>query len=148
MCLQQHVPAQIEAKASSCWCTAVAVHSTCSVYDGAVVTLRCGEKPAQAGEAAGKAEAVALNAAQLARAAHTKAALAAAISASQAYNQVTPSHQPLWTPCSFPFHAPIIRSTCNCRLQSVCRCLLLVFSVRRPPRVNDASSSSDDAKTW
>lgn len=42
----------------------------------------------QAGEAAGKAEAVALNAAQLSRAAHTKAALAAAISASQAYNQV------------------------------------------------------------
>ena len=43
---------------------------------------------AQAGEAAGKAEAVALNAAQLSRSAHTKAALAAAISASQAYNQV------------------------------------------------------------
>jgi hypothetical protein len=31
---------------------------------------------------------VALNAAQLSRSAHTKAALAAAISASQAYNQV------------------------------------------------------------
>ncbi|CAL8470611.1 g10153 [Coccomyxa elongata] len=44
-------------------------------------------RSAQAGEAAGKAEAVALNAAQLSRAAHTKAALAAAISASQAYNQ-------------------------------------------------------------
>ena len=48
----------------------------------------------QAGEAAGKAEAVALNAAQLSRAAHTKAALAAAISASQAYNQVRPLSSP------------------------------------------------------
>ena len=43
----------------------------------------------QAAEAAGKAESMALNAAQLARTAHTKAALAAAISASQAYNQVS-----------------------------------------------------------
>jgi hypothetical protein len=43
---------------------------------------------AQAAEAAGKAEAVAVTAAQLSRTAHTRAALAAAISASQAYNQV------------------------------------------------------------
>ena len=42
----------------------------------------------QAAEAAGKAESMAFSAAQLARTAHTKAALAAAISASQAYNQV------------------------------------------------------------
>lgn len=49
----------------------------------------------QAGEAAGKAEAVALNAAQLSRAAHTKAALAAAISASQAYNQVCSLSTPI-----------------------------------------------------
>ena len=42
----------------------------------------------QAAEAAGKAESMAFTAAQLARTAHTKAALAAAISASQAYNQV------------------------------------------------------------
>ena len=46
----------------------------------------------QAAEAAGKAESMALNAAQLARTAHTKAALAAAISASQAYNQVTTTY--------------------------------------------------------
>ena len=49
----------------------------------------------QAAEAAGKAESMAFSAAQLARTAHTKAALAAAISASQAYNQV--SHT--CTPC-------------------------------------------------
>ncbi len=42
----------------------------------------------QAAEAAGKAEAVAVKAVQLSRTAHTRAALAAAISASQAYNEV------------------------------------------------------------
>ena len=49
--------------------------------------LLTGRLAVQAAEAAGKAEAMAASAAQLSRAAHTKAALAAAISASQAYNQ-------------------------------------------------------------
>lgn len=50
-----------------------------------------GCRASQAAEAAGKAEAVAVSAAQLARTAHTRAALAAAISANQAYNEVLPS---------------------------------------------------------
>ncbi len=42
----------------------------------------------QAAEAAGKAEKMAFNAADLSRTAHTKNALKSAIEASQAYNQV------------------------------------------------------------
>jgi hypothetical protein len=42
----------------------------------------------QAAEAAGKAESMAFNAAELSRTAHTKNALKSAIEASQAYNQV------------------------------------------------------------
>lgn len=43
----------------------------------------------QAAEAAGKAEIMAFDAAELSRSAHTKSALTAAIKASQAYNQVS-----------------------------------------------------------